>query len=380
MRSITTEGINTRRFVHQSMTRVDECNVSLYTIPNEESLDDATQSFDTLELIVVRIKLTDGVVGTGFTYTIGEGGTTITQFIESTIAPIIVNGPSAPRTARDLIRSQTTFVGREGISELAIAAIDIALWDALGKRADMPLYELLGGESAAVPAYQTDGGWLQYDDETLVANTEEVAAGGFAGMKMKVGRSRGEDERRIRAVRETLPDGMDLLLDGNCAYTINEARLLADQISDLDIGWFEEPLEKGDYAGHADLRSQIAIPIALGENLYNETQFAQMITQDAVDVLQPDVCRVGGITPWLSVAHTAQAHNIPISPHYIEPLHVHLAILFDNVPYIERHSTVLDSVIESPIQPQDGSYTPPDDPGHGIEFTDLGQYSRSGTV
>jgi L-alanine-DL-glutamate epimerase-like enolase superfamily enzyme len=359
------------------MTTIDECDVSLYDVPNRESLDDATQSFDSLELVVATLVTTDGVEGTGFTYTIGRGGSAIAHLLESTIAPIVIGEPAAPRTVRDTVRAGTTFIGREGISELAIAAVDVALWDVLGKRAGLPLYELLGGERSSVPMYQTDGGWLQFDEETLVANAERIAAEGFVGMKMKVGLSPAEDERRVRAVRETLPAGVDLMLDGNCSYTIDEARLLADRLSDLEIRWFEEPLEKGDYAGHSDLRSRIDIPIALGENLYNETQFSQVVDRNAADVLQPDVCRVGGITPWLAVANTAQTHGIPLSPHYVEPLHAHLAVPFDVVPYIERHSTVLDSVIATPVTPEDGAYTPPADPGHGIEFDGLDRHRRS---
>lgn len=359
------------------MSRIDDCSVSLYGIPNEESLDDATQSFDRLELVVATLTTTDGVEGTGFTYTIGRGGSAIAHLLESTIAPMVVGEPAAPRTVRDTIRSGTTFVGREGISELAIAAVDIALWDVLGKRAGLPLYEFLGGERSPVPMYQTDGGWLQYDEETLVANAERIAAEGFVGMKMKVGRSPAEDEQRIRAVREALPADVDLMIDGNCSYTVGEARLLANRISDLEIGWFEEPLEKGDYAGYADLRSKVDVPIALGENLYNETQFSQVVDRNAADVLQPDVCRVGGITPWLAVANAAGTHGIPISPHYVEPLHAHLAVPFNAVPYIERHSTVLDNVIATPVTPEDGTYTPPADPGHGIEFDGLERHQRS---
>lgn len=359
------------------MTTIDDCTVSLYGVPNEESLDDATQSFDRLELVVATLTTTDGVEGMGFTYTIGRGGSAIARLLETTIAPMVVGEQAAPRTVRETVRSNTTFVGREGISELAISAMDIALWDALGKRAELPLYELLGGERSSVPMYQTDGGWLQYDEGTLVANAEEIAAKGFAGMKMKVGLSPAEDEQRVRAVRETLPADVSLMIDGNCSYTVNEARLLAGRISDLGIGWFEEPLDKGDYAGYADLRSKVNVPIALGENLYNETQFSQVIGRNAADILQPDVCRVGGISPWLAVANTARTHGLPLSPHYVEPLHAHLAVPFDVIPYIERHSTVLDSVMETPVTPDDGAYTPSSDPGHGIEFDGLDRYRRS---
>lgn len=356
------------------MSIVTDLQTKLYSIPNEESLDDATQSFSALELIVVELE-TEESSGLGFTYTIGEGGTAIQEFIDSILRHELIEETAAPQVARDRLQSATTFVGREGISELAIAAIDIALWDALGRRNSTPLYELIGGEQEPVRAYQTHGGWIQYDESTLVENAEEAAKRNFAGMKIKVGRGHTEDAARVRSVRETLPDKMDLLIDANCTYTIPEARRL-NQHLDVPVDWLEEPLDKGDYVGHADLRRQIDIPIALGENLYSETQFKQAIAQEAVDIVQPDVCRVGGVSGWLAVAHTAQSWDILISPHYIEPIHVHLATAFPNVPYIEHHSTVLDEVMESPLTLSDGAFLPPDRPGHGIRFSNIEQYRK----
>lgn len=359
------------------MTHITEIRTDLYGVPNEESLDDATQSFDELELVVTEIETDTGETGVGFTYTIGEGGASILRFLETTLRPVLEDDcPAAPRSARERLRAATTFVGREGISELAIAAVDIALWDALGRRLDAPLYELLGAEHRPTPAYETHGGWLQFDIDTLTENAETAADEGFAGMKMKVGRSHAEDEDRVRAVREVLPDDMDLLLDANCTYTVPEARRLATRLSDVEIGWLEEPLEKDDYAAHADLRSRIDVPIALGENLYSETQFKQLIATDGVDVVQPDVCRVGGITPWISVASTAQSWNLPVSPHYIEPIHVHLVAAFDNVPYMEHHSTVLDRVIDTPLELRDGAFSPHTDPGHGVRFDGIERYRK----
>lgn len=358
------------------MPHVTGVRTELYGVPNEESLDDATQSFDELELVVVEVETGDGTGGLGFTYTIGEGGSAIAEFVRTTLEPLVVDGSAAPRAAQKRMRGGTTFVGREGISELAIGAVDIALWDSLGRRTGYPLCELIGGERRAVPAYETNGGWIQFDEETLVANAEAAAEAGFAGMKMKVGRGHGEDARRVRAVREALPEEMDLMVDANCAYTVREARRLAHQLADIDLGWLEEPLEKDDYAAHADLRSKVDVPIALGENLYSERQFKQAIAADAVDVVQPDVCRVGGVTAWLDVASAAKTWDLPVSPHYVEPVHVHLAAAFDNVPYIEHHSTVLDEVTAAPLELADGTFTPPDRSGHGIRFEGLSQYRK----
>lgn len=356
------------------MAQVSDCSVSLYSIPTNESLDDATQSFDTLELVVVRVETNSGEKGLGLTYTIGEGGSAIAEFVATTLKPIILDEPAAPRIARNQLRAKTTFVGREGIAEIAISAIDIALWDALGRRTGLPLYELLGAERRRVPTYYTDGGWLQYDNETLVENACTAAETGYTGMKMKVGRSHAEDETRIREVYAALPEHMELMIDANCAYSVAEAKRLAARVTDVDLAWLEEPLRKGDYVGHADLREAVNIPIALGENLYSEHQFAQATAVGAADVLQPDVCRVGGITPWIAVAEAARACDTPVVPHYIEPIHTHLALAFENVPYIERHSTVLDSVLETSVDLQEGAILPPETPGHGITFEGIERY------
>jgi L-alanine-DL-glutamate epimerase-like enolase superfamily enzyme len=357
------------------MSRITDVRTGLYRIPNKTVLEDATQSFEGLELITVRLKDEAGTVGTGFTYTIGSGGTTIRTFLDDVCTPIILDTPAAPRALRDELAANTTFVGREGISELSLSAIDVAAWDLLGNRLDTPLYELLGGERRDVPVYETDGGWLHFDVETLVRNAETAAEEGFYGFKMKVGRDHGEDEERVRAVGEVLPEGVDLLIDANCAYTVDEARRLANRLADIDIGWFEEPLPKGDYAAYTDLRRHVDVPIATGENLYNVTQFKQILECQGVDVLQPDVARVGGITPWMAVAELAEAWGRPVSPHYVEPIHAHLAVCYDTVPYVEHHSTVLDQVVRDPLTVSDGTFTPPNAPGHGIEFDGLDAFA-----
>ncbi|ADJ13857.1 mandelate racemase/muconate lactonizing enzyme family protein [Halalkalicoccus jeotgali] len=347
---------------------------SLYRIPNEQTLEDATQSFDVLEIVSLTVESDEGHRGLGFTYTIGRGGAATKRFLDDELIPRLEGQPVAPRTVREALRGETTFIGREGISEFAIGAVDIAVWDLLGKRADLPLCELLGGTREPVPMYETDGGWLQYDADTLVENAREIANDGFAGMKMKVGSSIDRDVERVRTVRDALPADLDLMLDGNCSYTLPEARRFANRLDDVAMTWFEEPLPKGDYAAYADLRRHVDVPIAAGENLYNETQFRQLTEQNAVDYLQPDVCRVGGITPWMIVADLAATSGLAVSPHYIEPLHAHLACAADNVPYIEHHSTVLDELLADPVAVDDGRIRPPARPGHGMAFEDVERY------
>jgi L-alanine-DL-glutamate epimerase-like enolase superfamily enzyme len=356
------------------MSSITNVETGVYGIPNEEVLEDATQTFDELELVTCAVETSAGATGVGFTYTIGRGASAIKQFLDDVLVPALDGAAVAPRRVYQDLRAKTTFVGREGISELAIAAVDTALWDATGNETGRPLYDLLGGTRQHVPAYETNGGWLQFDIDRLRENAARVGREGFAGMKMKVGRGHAEDAERIRAVSTELPDDVDLFVDANCAFSVAEARRFAAAL-DSSLGWLEEPLQKGDYAAYADLRSKVEVPIALGENVFTTTQFKQALASGAADVLQPDVSRVGGVTPWITVAETAALWNTPVSPHYVEPVHVHLAAAFDNVPYIEHHSTVLNEVVESPLELEDGGFVPPDDPGHGVVFDGLEQYA-----
>jgi L-alanine-DL-glutamate epimerase-like enolase superfamily enzyme len=357
------------------MSTITSIETGLYGIPNEEALEDATQTFDELELVAAFVETSAGATGIGFTYTIGRGGRAVKQFLDDVLVSRLEGEPVAPRQVYQDLRAETTFVGREGISEFAIAAVDTALWDAKGKETDRPLYDLLGGTQKYVPAYETNGGWIQFSEDRLRENARRVGKEGFAGMKMKIGRGPAEDAARIRAVREELPDGTDLMVDANCSFTVAEARRFANEL-EVGLTWLEEPLQKGDYAAYAVLREKIDVPIALGENVYNTTQFKQALANGAADFLQPDVSRVGGITPWLTVAEAADLWNTPVSPHYVEPVHVHLVAPFDNVPFVEHHSTVLNEVVESPLELQDGGFVPPEEPGLGMVFDDLEQYDK----
>lgn len=358
------------------MTNVSAVETSVYGIPNEDPLEDATQSFDELELVVVRIETSDGITGTGFTYTIGTGGHAIASFVKSVYEPILRGMTGAPRAVHSRLASESLFVGRAGISELGLAAVDIALWDAHAKRRGVPLYELVGGSPGSVPAYQTDGGWLQYDTETLIENATAAADAGFCGFKMKIGRGVRADAARVRAVRDTLPDDMELMLDANCSLTIPETRQLLKNLRDVPIAWLEEPFDPRDVAAYAEISGEGGTPLAAGENYYNTRQFKQALAFEALDFLQPDVCRVGGITPLLDVIGTASTWNMPLVPHYIEPIHAQLALAFDVIPYIERHSTVLDTVIQEPITVENGSVTPSTTPGIGMEFSHLDAYEK----
>ena len=191
------------------------------------------------------------------------------------------------------------------------------MWDWRCRRDGEPLWRAAGGAQAAIPVYTTEGGWLHLGIDALVRQTLEAQQAGFKGAKLKVGKPLlAEDIERLRAVRQAVGDSFELMVDANQCFALGEALRRAPRYAELGIGWFEEPLPADDLQGHAQLAAQGALPIAVGESLYSIGQFADYVRAQACHIVQVDVARVGGITPWLKVAHLAEACNLAVAPHF----------------------------------------------------------------
>ena len=227
---------------------------------------------------------------------------------------------------------------------------------------------MAGGYRPAVPLYDTEGGWLHLSTDELVAGALASQAAGWPGVKLKVGKpSVAEDVARLRAVREAVGPGMALMVDANQSMTGAEARRRAAAFEPLDLTWFEEPLPADDIAGHQWLASQTSIPIAVGESMYSVAQFREYLTRGAASVVQVDVARVGGITPWLKVAHLAEAFNVTVCPHFLMELHVSLAAAVPNGAFVE-HIPQLRAVTRTEMMVKDGQAIAPEEPGLGIDW------------
>ena len=193
---------------------------SLYDIPPQVRRTDAIQTFESMEFPLVEIEDEDGRIGVGFSYTIGKGGVAIKQIIDQYLIPIILDAdPNNIDRIWQRMWMDTHWVGRGGIVGLGIAAIDIALWDLQAKRADLPLYQLLGGAKSRVPVYNTDGGWLHLTENELVRQSVEFIEQGFKGVKIKVGRDNlYEDVSRLRSVRSAIGQAPFLMIDANIKW------------------------------------------------------------------------------------------------------------------------------------------------------------------
>ncbi|MCG3777027.1 MAG: 3,6-anhydro-alpha-L-galactonate cycloisomerase [Nitrospira sp.] len=330
---------------------------------------DAVQAFVKQETVLVEIGTDDGLHGTGYAYTIGTGGRAVLSMLQDHLVPRLLGQDACQVEAIWLELFASTRATTTGvITSLALSAIDTALWDLKGLRAGEPLWQLAGGFNRRVPIYDTEGGWMQLGIDELVASAARSKAAGMRGVKIKVGKPFiHEDVERLLAVREVIGADMDLMLDANQSMTCAEARRRASAFEVVQPAWLEEPLPADDLSGHVSLANATNIPIAVGESLYSIAQFKEYLHAGAAGILQVDVARVGGVTPWLKVAHMAEAYNVVVCPHFLMELHVSLAAAIPNGRYVE-HIPQLRAITLHDVVMEDGYAIAPSEPGLGITW------------
>lgn len=351
--------------------KIESIQTDHYQIPLPTVLSDSTHGdISHFGLITVRLRTDDGLEGLGYTYTVGNiGGAAVHAVIERDLSPILSGAD--PRRIEQLWERMwwhVHFVGRGGLTSFAIAAVDIALWDLKGKREGEPLWRLLGGHNPNVDVY-AGGIDLQFTTEALLKQTEGFLQQGFRAIKMKVGRDRlSEDIERVAAMRKFLGTDFPLLVDANMRWSVAQAIRAAQAMRDYGLYWMEEPTIPDDIQGHARIAREGGIPLATGENLHTVYEFQQMITGGAIAFPEPDVATVGGVTPWLKIAHLAEASNLPITTHGVHDLQVHLLAAIPNASYLEVHGFGLDRFLIQPLQLASGQAVAPGRPGHGVQF------------
>jgi L-alanine-DL-glutamate epimerase-like enolase superfamily enzyme len=317
------------------------------------AISDSTHSITRWGVVGVELVTNSGLSGFGFTGTHADVASDrlIARWIGDCYGPLLL-GEDAVEVTRlwhKLGRAPALqWVGRAGVAQLALAAVDVALWDLRAKHAQMPLWRFLGGQTGgAIEAYNTDVGWLSIPTAQLVTGTRRaVEVDGFRRLKLKVGsKDPIHDLRRIEAVREAVGADVSIAIDGNGKWDLPTAQRFCADARSLDIYWFEEPLWYDDVGSHARLAQSAAIPLALGEQLYSLDSFKSFIAEGAVHYVQPDVTRLGGITEYIQVADLAHAFRLPVAPHAGEmsQVHVHLSFwhpatsILEYIPWIKDH-------------------------------------------
>jgi L-alanine-DL-glutamate epimerase-like enolase superfamily enzyme len=351
------------------MARIERVELRMVDLVPKVVRTDAIQSFVSQETPMVTITDADGAVGAGYSYTIGTGGSSVMRLLRDHLAPRIIGSDADCIEAiwHELeFATHATTIG--AITAIAIAAIDTALWDLRAKKQKLPLWKLAGGARDRCALYTTEGGWLQIETQALVDDALAAKAAGFRGSKVKIGKPHvSEDLARLSAVRKAVGDGYEIMTDANQGFALDEAIRRAGRLRELDLAWIEEPLPADDIEGHVRLSTSTSTPIAIGESLYSIRHFREYMARGACSIVQVDVGRIGGITPWLKVAHAAEAYDIPICPHFLMELHVSLACAVQNGKYVE-YIPQLDEITGKRMRIEDGQALAPDEPGIGIDW------------
>jgi L-alanine-DL-glutamate epimerase-like enolase superfamily enzyme len=341
-----------------------------YRVPLPETLTDSTHGeMRAFELNTVRVRDADGAEGVGYTYTVGRNGAAIDATLAREL-PELVLGEDADLIERlwQKLWWALHYGGRGGPTVLAISAFDIALWDLKAKRAGQPLWKLLGGHDSKVPCY-AGGIDLLLPLDALLRQTDGNLGRGFRAIKMKVGRARlAEDVERVRAMREHLGDGFPLMVDANMKWTVDQAIRAARAFQPFDLTWLEEPVPPEDVEGQARVVREGGLPIASGENLRSLWEFKQLIAAGGVTYPEPDVTNCGGVTPFMKIAHLAEAFGLPVTTHGAHDVTVQLLAACPNRSYLEAHGFGLDRYIAEPLRVGEGFAVAPDRPGHGVAF------------
>jgi D-arabinonate dehydratase len=265
--------------------------------------------------------------------------------------------------------------GRKGAALHAISLVDIAIWDIIGKVTKQPLYKLLGGYRDKVPAYGSSID-LSYGLDDLVKVHRTFVEDGYKAVKMKVGKKdHGEDLKRVKAVRDVVGDNIDLMVDANNSWGVQTAIKMGKRLERYDLYWLEEPVRAEDIDGLAKVAASIEIPLATGESEYTKYGFKELIERKAVDIVQADVSRVGGVTEWMKIAAYTEAWNLPLAPHARPDIHAHLAAAIPNGLIVEVFTPEFDPLqfdcwINPWHKPKDGYIELQEMAGIGLEINE----------
>jgi L-alanine-DL-glutamate epimerase-like enolase superfamily enzyme len=349
---------------------VERVAVSAYSIPTDAPEADGTYHWD--ETVLVLVEVAAGPV-TGIGYTYSDPSTA--HFIHHHLAPLVAGrDPLDVPAAWVAMWQKVRNLGRPGVAAMAISAVDVALWDAKAKLLGRPLCKLLGMSRDAAPVYGS-GGFTSYADRQLRDQLGGWARQGIPRVKMKVGTHPGDDLRRVRLAREAVGEGVELFVDANGAYSRKQALAFAKEFAGLGVTWFEEPVSSDDLDGLRLVRDRgpAGMDVAAGEYGYQPLYFRRMLEAGAVDVLQADATRCGGVTGFLKAADLCEAFGLPFSAHCAPALHLHpccaVTADFRHLEYFHDHARIDGMLFDGAASPAGGELRPDlSRPGLGLEF------------
>ncbi len=356
--------------------QIARLDVSLAFLPLKAPVSDAKvttgrqKPLTEVAFLFVEVETTEGRTGLGFSYSKRAGGPALYAHAREIADNLLGEDPSDIQRLWTKLVWAGASVGRSGVATQAIAAFDIALWDLKAKRADLPLAKLLGAHRDSVACYNTSGGFLSTPLEEVLDNVEASIAAGIGGIKIKVGQpDRRADMQRLEAVHKQIDGRVALMVDANQQWDRATALRMGRSMESFGLTWIEEPLDAYDAEGHAALAAALDTPIASGEMLASVAEHIELIRLNAVDIIQPDAPRVGGISQFMRLLTLADARGLGLAPHFAMEIHLHLAATYPREPWVE-HFDWLDPLFNERQQISGGRMLLSDRPGLGVTLSD----------
>lgn len=332
-------------------------------------ISDATHTLSEISFIVIRIRLENGIIGESYLLSFQYSPHAIVGALKDAIPAVLGSPVNETGKMYKKLSGLAEYFGNQGVNRWAQAAVNIAMWDAWGKYLGQPIHKILGTHQEKVSIYGS-GGWISYSIDELIDEVTGYADRGFAAVKIKVGSPKvSTDLERLKLVREAVGDKVDIMMDANQGMDLPSAMKLSHGARDLNINWFEEPVNHQDFQAYQLLKNQTGISLAMGEREYDTLPLRELATRNALDIWQPDILRIGGVEAWRESAALAHSFHLPVLPHYYKDYDVPLLCTIPNGVGAESFDWI-DPLIDNPMVVQDGYAKPHDLPGWGFNFID----------
>ncbi len=349
---------------------LESVRVRAVLIPMKRPIVAKVGTYPEWPFILIDVKTKEGIVGHSYLEPYLKNAVRYVGPVIEDMAEAFKGRQLAPLDLYREVIGTLHLLGRQGVSVIAAAGLDMAIWDALAKAAGLPLAELLGGSVGKMRTYNTNGLWLLPLDKLATEAAELVAEGNFSAIKIRLGRPKlADDLKALELVREAIGKDIQLMCDFNQGQTLQEAIWRCHALDDQGLYWFEEPVVFDNYAHSAQLARELRTPVQIGENIYGPRSFFDAVQAKAADLYMPDLMRIGGVTGWMRAAAIAGAAGHPMSSHLYPEVSAHLLRATETADWLEWRDWG-NPIIAEPFEVVDGQAIVPDRPGNGIEWNE----------
>lgn len=353
----------------ETQTKIKDIRIYQAVSKLSRPIADATHDISKIAFYVLEVETAGGTIGQGYLLSFHYSPNAIEGALKDLKKFILEREYHIYETAQAQkdYEIESEYFGIVGLQRWALAALNVAMWDAWSRANGQPIYRMFGCHRRPIPVYGS-GGWISYTDEELVDEVVNYKKRGFTAVKIKVGSPDMErDIRRLHLVREAVGPDLKIMMDANQGMDVPSAVKLISQVEDLGIFWFEEPVVNTDFEGYATIHAKTRISLAMGEREYSTVALRELIGRRALDLWQPDLIRLGGVEAWRDSAALANAYNIPVLPHYYKDYDVPLLATVAN-PYGAESFDWIDAIIDEPMTIQNGFALQREGNGWGFRF------------